>query len=331
MKKNEKIVLVVVVLLVGVAFAWQAGFLDVGDTGGTNGDNGDNGHTGEGFEPGTYTMRVVGRDTKDIGTSRTAGTNFNVHWYAKRSGGWILLKSNDNVNIEVETEDAGYIWAVVAIPSGQAFYPDEAKTIAMNSRVDLCKYEEVDGNFGNGKEWAFRFNIENVPPAASGYPEATFYGYFLTYDSTWAISAPDDIASIGTTANTEKFTGWYMYASAEKKGVLGYKVEVSFNNTDTTKYEIDWVQIPGLGKIDGGDMTVDEQASLVKYTYTFASDMQDALIWALGQNEENEFSCTVAIKWSLAANDNINVSLKFYQYSTTGTTISDTDTCKHSA
>jgi len=275
----------------------------------------------EGAAPvGTFTMRANAYDTLDVATSRTVGANgVSVHWYAYRNG-WVLLGSGDNVNIELEERDQGYIYVVCETNS--SFYMDFTKVKNMNSRVKSVTYEDVDSD--SLKEWVFKYSMFNIPPAASGYPQTTFYAYLLTYDTSFAFGTTADISSIGTSTTT-KYIPWYMAASAAKKGVAVWKIELKVNSTSTSKYDLKNVNVPGIGYLQGSNFQESILENYVTYTYTIGSNLKDAVYWELPPNVNNKFDLTVGIEFTLSSGDKLNWTLTIYQFTPSETSVTDAD------
>lgn len=272
---------------------------------------------------GTFTMRCNSYDTLDVATNRTLGTDVSVYWYAYRNG-WILLGSGDNVNVELEERDNGYIYAVCKTSS--SYYLDFSKTQSMNSRVKSVSYEDVDGD--SVKEWVFKYSMWNIPPAASGYPQTTFYAYLLTYDSSFAFPAggqPSDITSIGTSATT-KYIPWYMGASVAKKGVAVCKIEIKVNSTSTSLWDLKNVNIPGVGYLSGSSFQQQILESYTVYTYVIGNNLKDAVYWMLPPNVNNKFDLTVGIEFRFTAGTEVlNWTLTVYQLTPSETTVTDAD------
>jgi hypothetical protein len=272
---------------------------------------------------GTFTMRTTAYDTLDVATNRSLGTDVKVYWYAYRNG-WVLLGSGDNVNIEIEERDGGYIYVVCETSS--SYYLDYVKTQSMNSRVKSVTYEDVDGD--SIKEWVFKYSMWNIPPAASGYPQTTFYAYALTYDNSFAFPAggqPADITSIGTSAVT-KYIAWYMSASAEKKGVAVYKIELKVNSTSTSLWDLKNVNVPGVGYLSGSSFQEQILENYVVYTYIIGSNLKDSVYWQLPPNTNNKFDLTVGIEFHFTAGTEVlNWTLTVYQLTPSETSVTDAD------
>ncbi|MEM3622812.1 MAG: hypothetical protein QXR76_03460 [Candidatus Bathyarchaeia archaeon] len=273
---------------------------------------------------GTFTMRCSGYNTLDVASSVAIGSGgLKVSWYAYRNG-WVLLGAGDNVNIELEERDNGYIYVVCE--GNSSWYIDFNKVQSMNSRVKSVSYEDVDGD--SVKEWVFKYSMWNIPPAASGYPQTTFYLYALEYDSSFAFPAggqPSDISSIGTSTVT-KYIAWYMGASAEKKGVAVYKIEIKVNSTSTSLWDLKNVNVPGVGYLSGSNFQEQILETYTVYTYVIGSNLKDSVYWKLPPNVNNKFDLTVGIEFHFTAGTEVlQWTLTVYQLTPTETSVTDAD------
>ena len=242
---------------------------------------------------GTFSMQCAAYDTLDVATTRSIGTNgVSVHWYAYRNG-WVLLGSGDNVNIEIEERDQGYIYVVCETNS--SFYLDYAKVKNMNSRVKSVTYEDVDGD--SVKEWAFKYSMYNIPPSTAGYPETTFYAYLLTKSTTFAMTTPAAVTGFGASTIT-KYLAYYATMGTAKTGVAVYKIELKVNSTDTSKWELKNVNVPGVGYLSGSNFVEQTLESYTTYTYTIGSNLKDAVYWQLPSNTNDKFDLTAGIEFT---------------------------------
>jgi hypothetical protein len=246
----------------------------------------------EGAVPvGTFSMQCAAYDTLDVATTRPVGTAVAIHWYAYRNG-WVLLGSGDNVNIEIEERDQGYIYVVCEPNSTE--YMDFTKTKNMNSRAKSYTYEDVDGD--SVKEWVFKYSMFSIPPSAVGYPETTFYGYLLT-KSTLAMTTPAAVTGFGANTVT-KYLAYYATMGAAKEGVAVYKIELKVNSTSTTLWEIKNVNVPGVGYLSGSSFVEQILETYTTYTYTIGSNLKDAVYWQLPSNTNNKFDLTAGIEFT---------------------------------
>ena len=284
-----------------------------------------------GWEGGTFTVYVKGRNSLDSSSALTAGTNFNTGIYAYRNGHWVFLGSDtgSGVNIEATREDNGYVWVLVEEKSGQYYYVDVPTTLQMNSRVSEYRWTDADGD--NQKEFLFKLSLLDVPKPASGYPQVTFYPYFLAESGQgtpanalqWE-TQPSDIVA-GTTANKKNYIGWAAKLTASKRAVGVYKIEVRINSTDTSKFKLDKVNIPGVGYIDGSQFEETILSSETRYVYKIGSDFNDIVYWKIPEGTNNKIDLTVCVETSLSSSDVIQVTLYVYQMLYDRSTTYDSD------
>jgi len=126
MSSGTKAILAILILIVIGYFAWQAGiFSQLGFQAAPPSGPSIPAPPGTSVPAGVYTMKVSAYDTLDVATSRTVGSDVNVYWYAYRNGGWVLLGSGNDAQIEIIEQDAGYIYMVCSSTSN--YYVDSAK------------------------------------------------------------------------------------------------------------------------------------------------------------------------------------------------------------
>jgi len=278
---------------------------------------------------GTFTVKDVARNSLDISTSLTIGTNCNHNWYVFRAGGWILVGASGGTTgttVELEPQDNGFIYLVSSIPSAQAYFTDPSKTVAMNSRVVSAEFVDVTGD--TVPEFAFKYDMKNIPPAASGYPSTTITGYYLADDSGSAAfpsgGQAADITGVGETKVT-KYLSWYFGLSAEKKASCVYKVELKANNTDAAKCKLLNMQVPTIGYVSGTAFDYQKTDTYQIWTYAFGTDLGNAHYWELPANHQNKFDLSTAIELTLATNDTLQWTMTLYQLSAAQTTVTDAD------
>jgi hypothetical protein len=122
-----------------------------------------------------------------------------------------------------------------------------------------------------------------------------------------------------------------MSASAEKKGVAVYKIELKVNSTDTSKWDLKNVNVPGIGYLSGSNFQEQILENYVIYTYIIGSDLKNAVYWQLPANTNNKFDLTVGIEFRLASGDKLNWTLTVYQLTPSETSITDADSVLTSA
>lgn len=341
MTSNEKAaVAFIILILLGTMGGYMGGWLNPASdnyilqqkTTGTGVDQ----DTGE-WEGGTFTLTVAGRDTLDASGSLTAGTDFTASFYGFRSGSWVFLASEDGTGTNVESDaiDQGYIWLLVEEISTKYWYADVVQTKSKHTYITDYKWVDADGD--TDKEVLYKVSLWNIPPPASGYPSRTFYPYFLKESSQgtddnalqWE-TQPSDVTSVGTSTVT-KYCAWETKLTAEKRAVGVYKIEIVVNTTDTTLFEIDHVNIPGVGYIDGSLFTEDVRSEDTKYQYVIGSDFENIVYWKVPSGTANKFDNTVAIKFTLGTGDELQFTLYIYQWLYDRTSASDNDAVTYSA
>lgn len=263
-------------------------------------------------------------DSLDPATARTSGTNYKLYWYSRQGTNWIYHETGNNKYVSLTPADAGYMWVVVTVPSGQAYYCDYLKIISTNQYVDDYLYTDVDGD--GVKEFAFKYSMKGHAIPNSGYPSITFLGFLLTYDSSF--TGLNDIGNetgIGGTTTT-KYKDYYLSFNAATKGVAIYKVEVKITSTDETKIRLKKLNIPGIGYIDGSAFEKTTTASDYRYTYKISSTFDGALYLKYPSNTQNRFDMTLGLEYTLTSGDDILVTLTvFYLVAQTEAGTSTTD------
>jgi len=344
MKHKEKNVLIGILLLViGVMIVDASGIVDVPylnlqpKTGETTSPITTTPTTTGGTESqyisGIITTDVAAFDSLDIATSRTVGTNVKCYWYAYRNG-WVLLGSGDAADINVEEQDQNIIYAVLSVPSNQAFYVDYNKIKSMNNRVQAVDYKDIDGD--NVEEYIFKLDISNIPYASgTGKYSLPCFNIYLLSDDTGsfafpAAGKPDDLSSVGTSKVT-KYLEWYMAMSAEKKAVALSKVVLTVNTSDISKVTLKKLNIPGIGYLDGSSFEQDVLTSSIKWTYTISNTLYGADYLKLPVNSMNKFEFTTAVELDLASGDILQFTLTVYQLDSEESQVSDSDSVVVSA
>jgi len=152
--------------------------------------------------------------------------------------------------------------------------------------------------------------------------------YILTYDASFSIPSggqPADITAIGTSTVT-KYLKWYGEVSAEKKSLALYKVVLSVNTSDISKFTLKKINIPGIGYLDGSSFTQDVLTSSTKWTYTVSNNiLYGADYLNRPVNDPNEFKFTVALEMNLATDETFLATLTLYELTAGEASISDTD------
>jgi hypothetical protein len=255
-------------------------------------------------------------DSFDITTTYTHGTEYNVLWFLNRIGNWVNPGSGDTT-LELSSEDNGYIYPVVSIPSGQSYYVDYAKIQANNSRVKQIMYEDVTGD--KDPDFIFKAYVGDLPEPATGNPQWTFLVYLKAYEKpTLKTSHTDsdsdgtpDISGIGTSTASKYIEIWGEFSNTKRSWAI-YKLEFKIATTDETKVVLDWVNVPGLGTVSGTQFTMEKTGSEIIYTYTIGKDLSNALYFNYGTEQLNKFDLTTKVTCHLATGDQINTTLTLY-------------------
>jgi hypothetical protein len=287
---------------------------------------------GEKWTGGTYDLITKGRNSLDSSASLTSGTDFDSSWYRFSGGSWVFIGSGSGSsgnNLESIAEDEGYLWHLVEEKSSKYFYADVPMTLSKNPYIIDYKWVDVDGD--TDKEFVFKCSLWSIPPPASGYPSRTFYPYFLAESSQgtdanalqWE-TQPSDITGVGTSTVT-KYIGWETKLTAEKRAVGIHKVELVVNSTTTTLWELDQVNIPGVGYIDGSLFTEDVRSSDTKYQYIIGTDFDNIVYWKVPAGTNNKFDNTVAVKCTFTSGTALQFTLYVYQWLYDRTSVSDND------
>jgi hypothetical protein len=292
---------------------------------------------GEDWLGGTFSLIDKGRNSLDSSGSLTTGTNYDSSWYAYRGGNWVFLGagSGSGVNIESIAEDDGYLWLLVEEKSSQYYYADTTMTLSKNTYMTDYRWVDADGD--TDREFIYKCSLWNIPKPASGYPSRTFYPYFLAESGQGTAAnalqwqtQPSDISSIGTSTTT-KYIGWETKLTAEKRAVGIYKIVIEVNSTSTTKWEIDKVNVPGVGYLDGSLFDEVVLTSKTQYTYKIGTDFDDIVYWKVPSGTNNKFDNTVAVKFTLSSGDVLQFTLYVYQWLYNRVSISDSDAVVTSA
>jgi hypothetical protein len=268
-----------------------------------------------------FDMHTKGYNTLDMSASLEEDSEYNCYWYVNRAG-WMNIGKGD-VTIELTAQDAGSVWAVVTIPSGQSYYVDAASTQAKNARVQAVQF--VDVNNDGYKEFAFKVDMTNIPKPASGNPGIYFYPYLLAYQKP-TLNSPAAITSIGT-APKSKYVQWAATFTSVAHSWAIVKVELAVNTTDTTKIQIQHVNVPSVGYLTGDQFgTPLKGTSSLTWGYVVGSNLQDAAYIQYGTNQLNKFDFTTQVLCTFASGDKVGLTLTVYGLTTTGALESITST-----
>jgi hypothetical protein len=295
-------------------------------------DTGPKPKPGDEWLGGTYDLMDKGRNTLDSSASLTTGTDYSSSWYRYQNGDWSFISAGSGSsgnNIESIPYDDGYIWLLAEETSAKYYYVDVARTLSKNTYIIEYRWEDVDGD--TDKEFVFKCSLWEIPEPASGYPERTFYPYFKAESGQGTAAnalqwetQPSDISSIGTSTTT-KYIGWETKLTAEKRAVGIHKIVIEVNSTSTTKWEIDKVNVPGIGYLDGSLFDEVVLTSKTQYTYKIGTDFNDIVYWQVPSGTNNKFDNTVAVKFTLSSGDILQFTLYIYEWLYDRTSVSDND------
>ncbi|MEM3875272.1 MAG: hypothetical protein QXU45_09110 [Candidatus Bathyarchaeia archaeon] len=270
---------------------------------------------------GMFDVDAKGYNTLDISTTYVENTAFHCYWYGYR-GGWIML-GKGQTTVELIEQDGGYLYAVVKPIAGQALYVDWSETKAKNPRVESVSFEDVDND--GYKDFIFKLNMANIPKPATGNPKMLFYPYFLAYEKP-SINTPSDLTGCGT-AKVIKYVEWYLYFTNPRKAFAISKIEITINTTDVTKVTIKSVAVPGGGTLSGDMLGAPLRGvNSLTYTYTFGTNLYNALYLKYPANVLNKFYATNELELDLESGDVLSYTITFTGITVDGSVTTITDT-----
>jgi len=314
MKKGDRNILLGVAIIACIVGAWYMGVFDQFITGLQQKDttkiitDDDRQNYLNGL--GRWYLIESCSDSLDPATTRTSATNYKLYWYTRQGSAWLYKGTGTGVYVTLEPADAGYLWVVMSIPSGQAFYVDYQKIVTTNQYIDSYLYTDVDGD--GVKEFAFQYNMKGQQLPSSGYPSITFYGFITTYDASFTgFNDLTNDTAIGQTTNTQYYS-YYLSASAAKKGIAIWKVEVKITTTDESKVKLKKLNVPNIGYLDGSAFDKIYTATDYRYVYTIARSFDGANYVTLASNANNRFDMTLSLEYTLANSDDILITTTVY-------------------
>jgi len=264
-------------------------------------------------------------DSLDPASVLTSATNYKLYWYSRQGIEWIYHETGNNKYVSLTPAASGYLWVVIVIPSGQAYYVDYQKIVSTNQYIDQYQYVDTDGD--GVKEFAFRYDMRNHAIPNSGYPSITFLGFCVAYDSSFTgLNNLSNSTGIGTATNSS-FYDYYLSFSASKTGVAIWKVEVKITSTDETKVKLKKLNVPGIGYLDVAMFEKLYTSTDYRYVYTISKNFDGALLLKYGANTQNRFDMTLNLEYTLTASDDILITLTVYYLEAqteAGKTTSDT-------
>jgi hypothetical protein len=274
---------------------------------------------------GTYTIVDVAYNTLDI-SAALASTDVTQSFWGYRGGGWVLLGAHgaSGTNVEVTVADGGFIYVMMEPESTDTYIADVAKVMAMNSRAVEAKFVDADGD--NLNEFLVKWNMANIPAAASGYPSTTFTGYYLFENSaSAAIVTGTDLTAVTTAAKISYFAP-YMTIGTAKRGVAVFKIELKCNTTSTAKATLKSVNVPGKGLILASACQSYQLTDTYQiWTYTIGTDLKTAALWTYGANTFDKQDLTFGVQTTLASGDVIVWTLNIYELNYAQTVVIETD------
>ena len=274
---------------------------------------------------GTFKMVDNAYDALDISMALTIGSGVDQSFWAHRSN-WILLGAHGatGTNVEITDADQGYIYIMMIPHSTSTYIPDIAKVLAMNARAVGSQF--VDANGDNLKDIMIKWNMANVPAAASGYPSTTFTGYYLDEISASASITAGTAVTGATTASKISYFAPYMTMGTVKKGVAVTKVEIKCNTTLPSKASLLSVNIPGKGSYQASSAGYQLTDTYQIWTYTLAADLSQALLWTYPQNSFDKQDLTFGVQTTLVSGDIIVWTINIYMLNYAQTVVIATQT-----
>jgi hypothetical protein len=172
-------------------------------------------------------------------------------------------------------------------------------------------------------EFMVKYNMANIPAAASGYPSSTFTGYYFYEDSAAAaIASPADIH--GHTTLTTNYIEWTLTISATKRALAYWKVSIKLNTTDPSAAKVDTINIPNVGNVGSAQLHYWYDSSYSYYEYIYGSGLLgDCAFLKVPASSASKFYFTSGIKTTLTAN--VTATITFYELDYTGNTVTDSD------
>jgi hypothetical protein len=266
---------------------------------------------------GQFEMNTKRYDSLVVATAY-AVAQANIYYYHFLQGRWVLgvTASSGTDLFDAKPEDNGYMWAVIAVVAGQAFYVDYQKIMQNDPYIVGYQYVDVDGT--GVKQFAFQYDLKNHAIPSSGYPVITFTAHLLNYAApTFGSLLAANVTNIGATLNQSYFN-WYLKGTANK-GFAVYRVELIAGNstaerscTDLTKVALKKLQIPGLGYLDGSQFQQSFTSTDIRWTYTATTNFDHAIYLTLLANANNRFDMNCQIEFLIGTTVAIPITLTVY-------------------
>ncbi len=275
---------------------------------------------------GAYSLNAAttGYDHFNPGTTYASSTNFNVLWDALVAGSYQQLGSNTQT-IAIQPNYGGTVYAVVTIPSGQAYYVDPAHTQTSNAPlVSSWSYSSVANNGVNN----FIFKLSGIPPATNPISPLDFYPYFIA-QATLSMNSPSALTSVGTSTTTQ-FIQWQgtFPSGTPNVGNMITEIQVTVNSTNAAVFQLNSVNDPATwgpngavssGLIQGSSFTPQQGSTTYVYTNNIAktpTDFSTGQFLLYGTNSLDTFPFTVSGTYDFGAatvtTNCLNVQIQVY-------------------
>ncbi len=330
--KNSNLIIVAVVVVAAILVGVQTGLVSLPQQNTANSNtpfgNNPSATSGEytGFT-GDIAMQVAHYDAQAITTTRTEATNVATSWYVMEGGSYSNVGSGDGATFELKPEHLGYVYAQVEAKSGQNYYL--AVDITQDKESRIVDYNYFDIDVDGTLEHVFTVWCGNLKDLAGGETNKDCFVNFRwdTYEKPGFVAgAPADITGVGTTSGTVKYVEWYSNFTNTNRVWLLYQVEIKVNSTSTTKWSIDWVNVPGLGNIAGSKFVDSSDGTNTIYKYTLSKTLDVAHRITYGTNEVNKQEYEMKLKLYLSGGDQLGFTITLSGLDTTEKVETITDT-----
>lgn len=274
-------------------------------------------------QTGDFVIKTAIIDSKDQTTARTDGTNLDILFYQLKSDGTYVWKgtSASNTSTIGVDETLTTVQAMLEVPDGQAFLVDLDKTQGQTSRIGVAKWADPDKD--NTLDPVIPINILGITPVGTSDPTLNWTVFLIVDDGT--NMDLDDPANTDTdvlgTGKQDCAIDWNLQFSANARGALFKKFDISINGTDEGRYVpnesyIDIIHDKGTDRIkltqSGIFKNVDNSNSQIVYEYQFGDgEVEDGRLMSIDANQSIlKHSIPVLIKTNFGGSDNaITVTL----------------------
>jgi hypothetical protein len=272
-------------------------------------------------QTGDFIIKTAMIDTKDQTTSRTDGTNLNALFYQLKNGEyqWKGTSASNTVTIGLD-ETLTTVQAMLEVPDSQAFFVDLEKTQGQTSRIGNAVWADPDKD--NTLDPVIPINIVGITSQGTDDPTLNWTVFLLVDDGTnVTLDDPDnaDTDNLGT-GKQDCAIDWHLQLSANARGALLKKFDISINGTDEgrivpSESYVDVIHDTGTDRIkltnNGIFKNVDNSNSEIVYEYQFGDgEVADGRLISIDSNQSIlKKPMTVNIKTNFGASDNaINVT-----------------------